>query len=171
MNWRWSGVPFYLRTGKRMLADATEIVINFKALPIKLFSNNRNVEPNVLVVRIQPNEGIHLQFNNKKPGASMLLEQVNMDFCHSSAFGSNSPEAYERLLHDVLKGESTLFTRWDELEQSWKVIDPISRAWVRVDRPSKYLCGTWGPKEADLLLEKNGHRWNIPMSNSVCKVK
>lgn len=163
-NWRWSGVPFYLRTGKRLKEQATEIVIVFKSLPMVLFKNYNNyAEPNALVIRVQPYEGISLEFNAKVPGAEISIEPVSMDFCHECKFGPNSPEAYERLLYDAMKGDQTLFTRWDEVEQSWKIIEPIIKVWKnKKEQIEKYTAGAWGPKKADYLIEQDNRKWFAP---------
>lgn len=161
-NWRWSGVPFYLRTGKRLKEQATEIVIVFKSSPMVLFKEDNYAKPNALIIRVQPYEGISLEFNAKVPGTTISIEPVSMDFCHECKFGPNSPEAYERLLYDAIKGDQTLFTRWDEVEQSWKIMDPILKAWTKKkDNIEKYPSGSWGPEKADYLIEDN-RKWIVP---------
>lgn len=160
-NFRWGGVPFYIRTGKRLPKKSTEIIVQFKSIPeILYWKEFENLKPNLLVIRIQPMEGIFMQFNAKKPGTETQIVPVQMDFCQNCEIGSNSPEAYERLLYDVMKGDSTLFTRWDEVEYSWRFIDTIAKAWER-EKPlfPNYDAGTWGPKEADELLRKDGRKW------------
>lgn len=160
-NFRWGGVPFYIRTGKRLPKKSTEIIVQFKSIPeILYWKEFENLKPNLLVIRIQPMEGIFMQFNAKKPGTETQIIPVQMDFCQNCEIGSNSPEAYERLLYDVMKGDSTLFTRWDEVEYSWRFIDTIAKAWER-EKPlfPNYDAGTWGPKEADELLRKDGRKW------------
>ena len=160
-NFRWGGVPFYIRTGKRLPKKSTEIIVQFKSIPeILYWKEFENLKPNLLVIRIQPMEGIFMQFNAKKPGTETQIVPVQMDFCQNCEIGSNSPEAYERLLYDVMKGDSTLFTRWDEVEYSWRFIDTIAKAWER-EKPlfPNYDAGTWGPKEADELLQKDGRKW------------
>ncbi|NLL70759.1 MAG: glucose-6-phosphate dehydrogenase [Epulopiscium sp.] len=162
-NFRWGGVPFYIRTGKRLPKKSTEIIVQFKSIPeILYWKEFENLKPNLLVIRIQPMEGIFMQFNAKKPGTETQIIPVQMDFCQNCEIGSNSPEAYERLLYDVMKGDSTLFTRWDEVEYSWRFIDTIAKAWER-EKPlfPNYDAGTWGPKEADELLRKDGRKWWI----------
>ncbi len=162
-NFRWGGVPFYIRTGKRLPKKSTEIIVQFKSIPeILYWKEFENLKPNLLVIRIQPMEGIFMQFNAKKPGTETQIVPVQMDFCQNCEIGSNSPEAYERLLYDVMKGDSTLFTRWDEVEYSWRFIDTIAKAWER-EKPlfPNYDAGTWGPKEADELLRKDGRKWWI----------
>ena len=119
------------------------------------------LENNTLVVRVQPEEGIIFNFNAKVPGNKIMIEPVAMEFCHECKFGPNSPEAYERLLHDVMQGDQTLFTRWDEVEYSWKLIDRIASAWEGIT-PCAYEAGSWGPKEADKLIEKDGRHWIAP---------
>ena len=164
-NWRWSGVPFYLRTGKALEAQFTEINIIFKRPPSVLFaaSGDDRLRRNSLRIRIQPNEGISLYFNAKAPGKAEA-EQVEMDFLYKSGFDSYLPEAYERLLVDALVGESTLFTRSDEVEQAWRLVDSLRSMWDHQglhDLPL-YACGSMGPVESDLLLAKDGRYWIRP---------
>jgi len=164
-NWRWSGVPFYLRTGKALAAQFTEINIIFKRPPSVLFaaSGDVRIRRNALRIRIQPNEGISLNFNAKVPG-NAEAELVEMGFLYGSGFDHYLPEAYERLIVDALVGESTLFTRSDEVEQAWRLVDSVRDAWTRQavrDLPL-YACGSMGPVEADLLLEKDGRHWLQP---------
>ena len=162
-NWRWAGVPFYLRHGKRLTKRVTEIAIQFKRPPYLLFRGTGadQMQPNVLSLRIQPNEGISLLFDAKVPGQEMRLRSVNMDFLYGSSFGVEPPEAYERLLLEAMLGDSTLFTRIDETEYSWRLIDAIERAWARMPPSTlyQYEPGTWGPKEADALIERDGRTW------------
>jgi glucose-6-phosphate 1-dehydrogenase len=162
-NWRWAGVPFYLRTGKRLTKRITEVAIQFKRPPYLLFRDTGvdQMQPNVLSLRIQPNEGISLLFEAKVPGQEMQLRSVNMDFLYGSSFGVEPPEAYERLLLDCMLGDSTLFTRIDETEYSWQLLDAIEHAWARTSaaRLPQYEPGTWGPKEADALIERDGRTW------------
>ena len=163
-TWRWSGVPFYIRVGKQLPKKATEISIHFKNPPSVLFNALSDGVPggNVLVIRIQPDEGISLRMVSKIPGASLRLEPVKMDFKYSSSFGKASPEAYERLLIDSMAGDATLFARRDEVEEAWKFIDHIENAWHQSKTPPKmteFVAGTWGPKEADDLLAAAGHQW------------
>lgn len=160
-NFRWAGVPFYLRTGKRMPRKMTEIVIQFIRLPqILYFKEFSNLEPNTLIVRIQPEESVSIQFNGKKPGTKNTIIPARLDFCQNCEVGEVSPDAYERLLLDVMEGDSTLFTRWDEVEYSWKFVDGIAEAWKNEKRgPSFYPAGTWGPREADELIEKDRRKW------------
>ncbi|MGJ8677119.1 MAG: glucose-6-phosphate dehydrogenase [Akkermansiaceae bacterium] len=163
-TWRWSGVPFYIRVGKQLPKKATEISIHFKNPPSVLFNALADGVPggNVLVIRIQPDEGISLRMISKLPGASLKLEPVKMDFKYSSSFGKGSPEAYERLLIDSMAGDATLFARRDEVEEAWKFIDHIENAWHQAATPppmTEFVAGTWGPKEADDLLAEAGHTW------------
>lgn len=163
-NWRWAGVPFYLRAGKRLPKRATEIAINFKKVPGILFSGgDKPTEDNVLVIRIQPDEGISLRINCKVPGPSSPIQPVKMDFRYGSYFGLTPPEAYERLICDCMLGDGTLFARGDEVLTSWKWITPVLDRWhesAPSDFPN-YPCGTWGPKAADEMLEKDGRSWRI----------
>ncbi|HEX4211803.1 MAG TPA: glucose-6-phosphate dehydrogenase [Candidatus Dormibacteraeota bacterium] len=162
-NWRWADVPFYIRTGKRLARQATEIRIQFKRPPHLTFGQEqtKELEPNSITVRIQPEEGIALRFGAKVPSAGVVIRSVNMDFTYSSAFLVDTPDAYERLLLDCMVGDPTLFTRSDEVELAWSLIDPIEAAW-RENRPplSSYEAGSWGPEEADRLIEADGRRWH-----------
>ncbi|NPA90090.1 MAG: glucose-6-phosphate dehydrogenase [Chloroflexi bacterium] len=161
-NWRWQGVPFYLRTGKRLPKRVTEIAVQFREVPHLLFPDSDIlINPNVLALRIQPDEGISLRFEVKQPGPAMVVRSVNMDFQYGRAFGVRTPDAYERLLLDAMLGDQTLFTRADEVEQAWEVIDPILQAWQRDPAPDfpNYEAGTWGPREAHMLLAAEGRRW------------
>jgi glucose-6-phosphate 1-dehydrogenase len=166
-NWRWKGVPFYLRSGKRMPKAGSEIVIHFKAAPGVLFAaNGRQVTNNILVLRVQPKEGISLLINAKTPGTVSRIAPAHMDFNYDVAFGSYSPEAYERLLLDAILGDSTLFIRDDEVEGSWRIIDSIEAGWAAGGPPlSMYPAGTWGPKEAAELLAREDRKWD-PLSNT-----
>ncbi len=164
-NWRWAGVPFYLRTGKRLARRSTEITIHFKQAPYLLFAGEgEELTPNVLTVRIQPDEGIALQIGAKVPGPQMLLAPVSMDFSYSNSFGAGTPEAYERLLVDCMLGDSTLFIRCDEVETSWALVDSIINGWYGSGRRSlpTYEAGTWGPREADDLIQRDGRQWWNP---------
>lgn len=163
-NFRWAGVPFYIRTGKRMKTKSTEIIVQFKSIPNVLYSKEYdNLNPNLLVIGVQPREGIYFKFNNKRPGTENFIIPVEMDFCQTCQFESNTPEAYERLLYDVMNGDNTLFTSWDEVEYSWKFVDNISSQWGNDKLSiSNYEAGSFGPKEADeLLLRDNKHWWNL----------
>jgi glucose-6-phosphate 1-dehydrogenase len=161
-DWRWAGVPFYLRTGKRLAKRTTEIAIQFKPVPHRLFVDSRtDPEPNLLAMRIQPDEGILLRFVAKVPGLGVDIRAVNMDFTYGSAFNVDSPDAYETLILDALLGDSSLFTRADEVEQAWSIVTPMLDAWVDEAAPTfpNYAAGTWGPEEADGLIERDGRRW------------
>ncbi len=160
-NFRWAGVPFYLRTGKRLPKKVTRVVIEFKRLPgILYYKEFSGLEANRLIIEIQPREGVVLKFNGKRPGPVDKIIPVEMDFCQNCAVGAISPDAYERLLYDVMRGDSTLFTRWDEVEYSWAFIDNIAHFWRKenVSFPN-YATGTWGPVEADDLLNSEGCCW------------
>ena len=163
-NWRWAGVPFYLRTGKRMAKRATEITVQYKTVPRVLFNVDaaNPLEPNALSLRIQPDEGISLRISAKLPGPKVRIYPVKMDFRYGSTFGAQaSPEAYERLLLEVMAGDATLFMRRDEVEAAWQWISSIQQGWAR--NPAKWLpeykAGTWGPVEADRLIESDGRQW------------
>ncbi len=163
-NWRWAGVPFYLRGGKRLPKRATEIAITFKEPPGVLFqSPEQPNDPNVLAIRIQPDEGIALKINCKVPGPSSTVQPVKMDFRYGSYFGMSPPEAYERLICDCILGDSTLFTREDEVFSSWSLITPIIEYWKK--NPTKdfpnYAAGSWGPKAADDIIEKDNRKWRL----------
>ena len=160
-NWRWADVPIYMRVGKRLPKSATEISVHFKKAPAVLF-NKELCDQNVLVIRIQPDEGISLRIHAKVPGASFRIEPVKMDFHYGTSFGKASPEAYERLLLDAMSGDATLFARRDEVEEAWAFIDPIEEAWhAKKDAPGLffYAAGSWGPEEADDLLARDGRAW------------
>ena len=166
-SWRWAGVPFYLRTGKHLPKRVSEIAIQFKQAPLILFKRSDahgQVEPNVLTLRIQPDEGISLKFGAKVPGTEMQIRSVNMDFFYGSSFVREQPEAYERLLLDCMLGDSTLFTRRDEVEAAWTFIQGILDEWQRqpVDNLLTYDSGTWGPEAADEFIWRDGHRWRRP---------
>lgn len=162
-NWRWKGVPFYMRTGKRMPKKVTEIAIIFREVPFLMFqSAAKQANPNVLALRIQPNEGISMRFEVKTPGNSLRTRSVDMDFRYETAFGEANTDAYSRLLIDCMLGDQTLFTRSDEVEESWRVLTPVLQVWDAPAPPEVmplYEAGTWEPVEAELLLNRNGHRW------------
>ena len=161
-DWRWAGVPFYLRMGKRLPKRASEIAIQFRAVPHRLFTDaGADPEPNLLAMRIQPDEGILLRFGAKVPGLGIDVRAVNMDFTYGSAFNVDSPDAYETLILDALLGDASLFTRADEVEQAWSVVTPIIDAWADGPPPEfpDYEAGSWGPKAADELLARDGIRW------------
>jgi glucose-6-phosphate 1-dehydrogenase len=160
-NWRWATVPFFLRSGKRLQKRVTEIAIYFKEVPHTLFTDtDAPLEPNVLVIRIQPNEGITLRFGAKLPGQKMRIRWVNMDFRYGSSFGVKPPEAYERLLLDCMLGDSTLYARRDMVERGWEIVTPILEAWKKPapDFPN-YEAGSWSPKSAFELIERDGREW------------
>jgi glucose-6-phosphate 1-dehydrogenase len=167
-NWRWAGVPFYIRTGKRMPRRVTDIAISFNTAPFSLFGADGQAglmatTPNLLVLRIQPEEGISLRFLSKQPGGGMKLRPVSMDFNYGSSFGARLPSAYETLLLDVMTGDATLYTRQDMVEASWAVVQPVLNAWAgrSFDFPN-YAAGTWGPAAADEMLARRGHAWRKP---------
>jgi glucose-6-phosphate 1-dehydrogenase len=165
-NWRWSGVPFYMRTGKCLPANVSEVRVQFRRNPHVLFAAQcgQRLDANSLALRLQPDEGIALLFNGKVPGVGMELRPVRMDFRYDSEFGAYTPEAYERLLAEAMVGDATLFIRSDEVEAAWKIVDPIRAEWN--DRPltprELYPVGTWGPAAAEDLLNQAGHRWREP---------
>lgn len=163
-NWRWAGVPFYLRTGKRLPKKVTEIAVRFRAAPHPVLDPQEHdlPEPNLLVLRIQPEEGISLFFEAKVPGLTGPLRPVSMDFGYCEAFGVESPEAYERLLIDAMLGDATLFARRDETEASWALMSPILQAWEAEGAPEPYPAGSWGPAGAADLIGANGRRWRNP---------
>jgi glucose-6-phosphate 1-dehydrogenase len=164
-NWRWAGVPFYVRAGKRLARRVTEIAVVFNEVPHTLFrAVDGGITPNVLSVRIQPDEGIALRFISKEPGQQTILRDVAMDFRYGTAFGSNTPEAYERLLLDAMRGEATLFTRRDEVEEQWAYMDRVLKTWASdgPTPPPVYAAGTWGPEQADDLIARDGRRWRKP---------
>jgi len=165
-NWRWSGVPFYLRTGKRLPMSASEVRIQFKPTPNVLFAAQcgTRLDSNSITLRLQPNEGIFLRFNGKVPGTSTEIRPVRMHFDYDAEFGAYTPEAYERLLLEVISGDSTLFIRRDEVETAWSIVDPIRQAWAGQPLTDQefYPAGTWGPAAADELLAKRSHKWIKP---------
>jgi len=167
-NWRWGGVPFYIRTGKRLPTRVTEIVIHFKPTPHHLFlRQSGKLSANQLIIRIQPDEGILLKFDMKEPGAGFNVKNVNMDFHYSDLADLRVPSAYERLLYDVMLGDSTLFSRDDEVETCWKFLEPIQRAWANnpAIKVFGYPAGTWGPENANDLIEGAGLTWRYPCKN------
>ncbi|TFC29277.1 glucose-6-phosphate dehydrogenase [Cryobacterium sp. TMT2-18-3] len=163
-NRRWSGVPFYLRAGKRLGRRVTEIAVVFKRAPQHLFGkgNSAPLGENALVIRVQPDEGVTIRFGSKVPGAGMQVRDVTMDFGYGHAFTEASPEAYERLILDVLLGDPPLFPRHEEVELSWKILDPIEEFWAKQGQPEQYRPGTWGPVSADELLSRDGRHWRRP---------
>jgi glucose-6-phosphate 1-dehydrogenase len=162
-NWRWADVPFYLRTGKHLPSRSTSIVIQFRRAPFVLFRDTpvENLMPNQLVLHIQPEEGISLRFAAKEPGPAMRLGVVNMSFEYSDYFGSIPSTGYERLLHDCMIGDATLFQRADMVEAGWCVVSPVLDVWKALPARNfpNYAAGTWGPKEAEDLLERDGRHW------------
>jgi glucose-6-phosphate 1-dehydrogenase len=164
-TWRWAGIPFFLRSGKRLPKRASEIDIVFKRPPYELFRERgaSRPQPNVLRLRIQPEERISLSFEAKAPGQQFHIEEVRMDFSYMTSFGRESPEAYEHLLLDALHGDSTLFAREDEVTLSWKIVDSLLQAWMEAGtKPYSYPAGTWGPPQADDLPGREGRRWIVP---------
>jgi glucose-6-phosphate 1-dehydrogenase len=164
-NWRWAGVPFFLRAGKRLAKRVAEIAVHFRSPPLALFGGATGAgrSPNSLVLRVQPDEGVALRFDTKIPGGGMSMREVAMDFRYGTTFGGSSPEAYERLILDALRGDPTLFTRADEVEAQWGFIDPILAAWRDQNAPvALYEAGTMGPSEADMLLAQSGFSWRRP---------
>jgi glucose-6-phosphate 1-dehydrogenase len=162
-NWRWQGVPFYLRTGKRLPKKVSEIAIQFRHVPLLIFqSAAQQTNANVLSLRIQPNEGIALRFEAKMPGSELRTRTVEMDFSYGSSFGVTSADAYNRLLLDAMLGDQTLFTRSDEVEEAWRIVTPALAAWDAPADPAsvpQYEAGTWEPTEAEFLLNRDGRRW------------
>ena len=167
-NWRWAGTPFFLRTGKRLPKRATEVAVQFKVAPHLPFGEaaQEGLEPNAVVLRIQPNEGITMKIGAKVPGPSLDVRSVNMDFSYGTSFATDLPDAYERLLLDVMSGDPTLFPRWDSVEEAWQIVQPILDRWAERPPPEfpNYEAGEWGPKEADELIARHsaGRRWRRP---------
>ncbi len=161
---RWAGVPFYLRAGKRLGRRVTEIAVVFKRAPQYLFAESQTsaLGQNALVIRVQPDEGVTIRFGSKVPGAGMQVRDVTMDFGYGHAFTEASPEAYERLILDVLLGDPPLFPRHEEVELSWKILDPIEEYWASQGAPEQYRPGTWGPASADALMARDGRTWRRP---------
>jgi glucose-6-phosphate 1-dehydrogenase len=162
-NWRWAGTPFYIRSGKRLAKRVTEVAVQFKRPPHLPFSREaaEHLEANSLVLRIQPDEGISLRFGAKAPTPTLSIRSVNMDFLYGSSFQSDVPEAYETLLHDAIRGDSTLCTRQDRVERAWQICDPLIEQW-QTAQPQAYASGSWGPDAADDLLARDGRRWRRP---------
>ncbi len=164
-NWRWAGVPIYVRTGKRLPKRVTEVALQFKAVPHLAFPKEAalGLNPNALVMRIQPDEGVTLRFGAKVPGQAFVVRDVLMDFSYGAAFLEEPPDAYERLLLDAMAGDPTLFIRSDEVDTAWGIVQPLLDAWSDGDAPlAGYAAGTWGPRAADGLLERDGRKWRVP---------
>jgi glucose-6-phosphate 1-dehydrogenase len=165
-NWRWSGVPFYLRTGKSLPLSASEVRVQFRNTPHVLFAAQcgQKLDANAITLRLQPNEGISLRFNGKVPGTSLQVRPVRMHFSYDSEFGAYTPEAYERLLLEALSGDATLFIRRDEVETAWRIVDSIRKGWEGQALTNRefYSAGTWGPVAAEDLLAQAGHAWRDP---------
>ena len=163
-NWRWQNVPFYLRTGKRMPRKVSQVVINFNPVPHQMFPSSEDVEPNQMIIDIQPEEGISVKFQAKEPGSGMRLRTVSMDFSYEEAFRTQSREAYETLLEEVMRGDTTLFMRADQEHLAWSLLDPLLSAYESVPAANfpNYVAGTWGPETADVMLARDGHRWHNP---------
>ncbi len=161
-NWRWSGTPFYIRTGKFLPQKLSEVVVRFRSPPLTLFQKQCEspVYPNDLIIRVQPDEGISWRLNGKVPGGSMSIKSVALDFLYKTTFHVEPPEAYERLIYDATTGDQTLFIRGDEAEAAWSIIDPIEQGWAKSETPpQEYKPGSWGPKQAIDLIEMDGRRW------------
>ena len=169
-NWRWSGVPFYLRTGKNLPLRASEVRVQFRPTPNVLFAAQGDLDllPNALTLRLQPDEGISLRFNGKVPGNSISARPVRMHFGYDSEFGAYTPEAYERLLLEAMAGDATLFIRRDEVETAWQIVDDIRAAWSGQPLTNRefYAAGTWGPMAAEDLLAQDGYAWHDPQPAS-----
>ncbi|HEX5565428.1 MAG TPA: glucose-6-phosphate dehydrogenase [Streptomyces sp.] len=163
-NRRWAGVPFYLRTGKRLGRRVTEIAVVFQRAPYSPFdaTDTQELGQNALVIRVQPDEGVTIRFGSKVPGTSMEIRDVTMDFAYGESFTESSPEAYERLILDVLLGDANLFPRHQEVERSWEILDPVEEFWESSGRPEPYTAGTWGPHAADEMLARDGRSWRRP---------
>jgi glucose-6-phosphate 1-dehydrogenase len=164
-NWRWSGVPIYIRTGKRLPKRLTEVALQFQKVPHLAFAadESRDLRPNTLVLRIQPDAGVALRFGAKVPGQAFNVRDVLMDMSYGSAFLEEAPDAYERLLLDAMVGDPTLFIRSDEVDQAWQIVDPLLEAWASKTIPlAGYAAGTWGPRQADQLIERDGRQWRTP---------
>jgi glucose-6-phosphate 1-dehydrogenase len=161
---RWAGVPFYLRTGKRLGKRVTEIAVAFKPAPHLPFETTatRELGANAVVIRVQPDEGVTIRFGAKVPGTAMEVRDVSMDFSYGRSFTEASPEAYERLILDVLLGDPPLFPTTEEVNLSWNILDPIEDYWSTLGQPQPYRAGTWGPAQADEMLARDGNHWRMP---------
>jgi glucose-6-phosphate 1-dehydrogenase len=170
-NWRWQGVPFYLRSGKTLPKKTSEIIIEFQKPPHLLFylPEDMEITPNILSMFIQPDEGIHLRFEAKKPDSDQDMRSVVMDFHYRSSFDEPLPDAYERLLLEALGGDTSLFSRSDAIEQSWRLIDPIDAGWQTTHQPPliTYPVGSWGPEAAEELLKRDGRVWRSGLTDEV----
>jgi glucose-6-phosphate 1-dehydrogenase len=164
-NWRWAGVPFFIRSGKHLPRRMTEIAVQYKQTPLALFGarNMAGDAPNRLLLNIQPEEGITLTFGAKAPGPENTIQSVKMDFSYAETFGASSPEAYERLLMDCMNGDATLFTRSDEVLAAWTFVDQILQAWAEqpVKKLPQYKPGTWGPPEIDEFMHGHSSAWHV----------
>jgi glucose-6-phosphate 1-dehydrogenase len=163
-NWRWSGMPFYIRTGKALPEKISEVVVRFRSPPLTLFQKQCEspVFPNDLVVKIAPEEGIAIKMNGKVPGGTLNIKSVELDFLYAQTFHKEAPEAYERLIFDAMLGDQTLFIRGDEVEAAWTIIDPIEQGWLESKQPpQQYKPGSWGPQRAMDLIELDGRRWKL----------
>jgi len=167
-NWRWSGVPFYLRTGKNLPTSMSEVRIQFRPSPNVLFAAQcgHRLDQNAITLRLQPDEGIYLRFNGKVPGTSLGIRPVRMNFSYDAEFGAYTPEAYERLLLEAMIGDATLFIRHDEVETAWQIVDSIRQGWAGRPLSNRefYAAGTWGPIAAEDLLAQSGHQWHAPQA-------
>jgi glucose-6-phosphate 1-dehydrogenase len=164
-NWRWAGVPIYVRTGKRLQKRLTEVALQFKAVPHLAFPKaaSEGLNPNALVMRVQPDEGVTLRFGAKVPGQAFRVRDVLMDFSYGTAFLEDPPDAYERLLLDAMVGDSTLFIRTDEVDTAWQIVEPLIDAWSEGAAPlAGYASGSWGPRPADTLIQRDGRQWRVP---------
>jgi len=171
-NWRWQDVPFYLRSGKHLASKVTEISIQFKKVPHMIFTEDRKLPANRLSLCIQPDEGIHLSFELKEPGGGMRTNPVDMQFHYGELFGKDGlPEAYERLLLDAIQGDASLFARSDEIERAWELVTPLLKNWESSENPHlrSYDPGTWGPEEADVLINQDGYEWQVGCQHSSSK--
>jgi len=168
-NWRWQNVPFYLRTGKRMPRKLSQVVVNFHPVPHQMFPSSDDVEANQMIIDIQPEEGISVKFQAKEPGSGMRLRTVSMDFSYEEAFHAQSREAYETLLEEVMRGDTTLFMRADQEHLAWSLLDPLLKAYEQSPAANfpNYVAGTWGPETADVMLARDGHRWHNPAARPV----
>ena len=162
-NWRWAGVPFYLRTGKRLTAQYTEIAIQFKRAPTIMFKNTEvdQVDPDMLVLRIQPDEGIQISFGGKIPGPAMRVGTVTMDFCYEDYFGNKAATGYETLIYDCMNGDATLYKHADTVEKGWEIVQSVMDVWAALPPREfpNYAAGTWGPKAATDLLKNDNRLW------------